>query len=119
MTLVKELRWLHFSDIHVGVRDQSWLWPRFEHLLLKDLEAAYRKTGGFDVVIFSGDLTQKAGPTEFDEFDEIIGRILDKIATFGDRPKVITVPGNHDLVRPDSLEVLQQRLLVLQPLDQP
>jgi 3',5'-cyclic AMP phosphodiesterase CpdA len=101
--LAAGVRWVHFSDIHVGVPDQHWLWPRFESQLLKDLEVACAKTGGLDVVIFSGDLTQQALPEEFNRFEEIIGRVLDKLETLGGRPQIVTVAGNHDLRRPDAV----------------
>lgn len=96
-------RWLHFSDIHVGQNSQARLWPRASTILLDDLETAHRKTGGFDCLIFSGDLVQKGTAEEFEEFDKILGAILNRLDDLGQRPKVITVPGNHDLKRPTSI----------------
>lgn len=96
-------RWLHFSDIHVGMGGQARLWPRSATVLLDDLETAHRKTGGFDCLIFSGDLTQSGTAAEFDQFDDILEGVLDRLGELGPRPPVLTVPGNHDLSRPDSL----------------
>lgn len=97
----KAFSWLHFSDIHVGQDGQAQLWPRASTVLLDDLETAHRKTGGFDCLVFSGDLVQKGSAREFDEFDKVLGNILNRLGDLGKRPPVITVPGNHDLSRPD------------------
>ena len=72
-------------------------------ILLDDLETAHRKTGGFDCIVFSGDLVQKGSPSEFEEFDGVLANILSRLGDLGERPPVITIPGNHDLSRPDQL----------------
>lgn len=95
--------WLHFSDIHVGMSGQESLWPRFEAVLLDDLGTALRKTAGIDLVIFSGDLVQRGLESEFVAFEEVISRIFERLGELGCYPKLITVPGNHDLYRPDPL----------------
>lgn len=96
-------RWLHFSDLHVGQNGQARVWPRASTLLLDDLEVAFSKTGGFDCLIFSSDLVQKGSLSEFDQFDEVLNAILGRLRSFGTRPSVITIPGNHDLSRPERL----------------
>jgi len=96
-------RWLHFSDIHVGMGVQVPLWPRFDTLLLDDLEIACRKTGGIDLIVFSGDLTQTGSADEFLAFDKIMDRILERLEQLGSAPKIVSVPGNHDLKRPDKM----------------
>lgn len=88
------------SDIHVGMDGQSRVWPRASAVLLDDLETAHRKAGGFDCLIFSGDLVQKGSEAEYERFDKILAAILGRLADLGDRPSVVTVPGNHDLARP-------------------
>lgn len=95
-----KFNWIHFSDIHVGVGDQDWLWPRSDFLLMNDLERVHKRVGNFDLLIFSGDLTQQGSSGEFDRFTEISRRITQRLAEFGPVPKLITVPGNHDLQRP-------------------
>ncbi len=99
----KSFRWLHFSDIHVGQDGQTRLWPRASTILLDDLETAHKKTGGFDCLVFSGDLVQRGSEREFDEFDKVLSDILNRLSDLGERPPVITVPGNHDLIRPDRI----------------
>lgn len=94
--------WIHFSDIHVGVDDQDWLWPRSDQLLMNDLEKIHKRAGPFDAIIFSGDLTQRGLTEEFDRFGEICRKIVNRVAEFGTAPKLITIPGNHDLTRPPA-----------------
>jgi len=96
-------RWLHFSDIHVGVGGQPQLWPAFESELLNDLKRLHERAGSVDFVIFSGDLVQKGTAEEYKRFHAIINSLLDRISERQARPKLITVPGNHDLVRPDAI----------------
>lgn len=100
----KTFKWLHFSDIHVGQAGQNTLWPRASTLLLDDLETAHKKTGGFDCVIFSGDLAQTGSAIEFENFDEVLNKIMKRLGDLGEKPPVVTVPGNHDLTRPGKLD---------------
>jgi 3',5'-cyclic AMP phosphodiesterase CpdA len=68
----------HLSDLHFGRED-----PRVVAALLADLDAR-----GPSVVAVSGDLTQRARPSQF----RAASAFLDRIAA----PKVV-VPGNHDV----------------------
>lgn len=82
----KSFRWLHFSDIHVGQDGQDRVWPRASTVLLDDLEIAHGKTGGFDCLIFSGDLVQTGSACEFEEFDHVLVKILDRLGELGEWP---------------------------------
>lgn len=55
------------------------------------------------MVVFSGDLVYGGAPSEFDLFDEAIQEVLDRLGDHQSRPRLITVPGNHDLARPGEL----------------
>jgi hypothetical protein len=57
------LSWLHLSDLHQGIAGQPWLWPTVREELFKDLTKLYKKAGPWDVVFFTGDLTQKPTAT--------------------------------------------------------
>jgi hypothetical protein len=35
------IRWLHLTDLHVGMDDQDWLWPRMRTKFRDDLESIY------------------------------------------------------------------------------
>nr|WP_269143520.1 metallophosphoesterase [Massilia phyllostachyos] len=96
------MRWIHLTDLHVGQYSQDWLWPNFKNLFFDDLELLCRQIGGFDLLIFSGDLTQKGSAEEYDALTSVLKDIYDKLQGWGAVPKFFAVPGNHDLVRPNG-----------------
>ncbi|WP_269792813.1 metallophosphoesterase [Stenotrophomonas sp. Iso1] len=98
------LQWLHFSDAHIGMKEQKRLWARPLSRLKDDLRILLDKTGKIDVIIFTGDMTQFGSKQQFAAFGEEISELLYLIENHsGLRPKLVTVPGNHDLCRPDKL----------------
>lgn len=97
-------RWLHFSDLHVGLSAGRRLWPSYKTKFLDDLSAQYEHSGPWDAVIFTGDLTQAGKRSEYDELDTILGEIWSRFDELGTAPTLITIPGNHDLARPDELD---------------
>jgi predicted MPP superfamily phosphohydrolase len=96
--------WLHLSDLHVGMTNQGWMWPTLKTRLFEDLSELHLKSGPWDVVIFSGDLTQKAVPAEFDRFSATLVQLWEHFARLGSTPALFVVPGNHDLARPPPLD---------------
>jgi 3',5'-cyclic AMP phosphodiesterase CpdA len=70
-----EFKWVHLSDLHVGMSDQDWLWPTFKRSLYDDLKRLHDRVGAWDTIIFSGDLTQRGARAEFDKLDAILGEL--------------------------------------------
>lgn len=99
----EQIKVLHISDLHVGMSNQKWMWPSVKAIFLEDIRRLHAKTGPWDLVVFSGDLTQRAEPSEFAKVSEIILEIWQHLASLGSKPVLFTVPGNHDLLRPNSL----------------
>lgn len=99
----RAVRFLHLSDIHVGMESQRWLWPAFKKAFLDDIRTLHRKSGPWDVVIFSGDLTQKASTGEYARLTEILQEVWALFLDLGFTPLLFPVPGNHDLTRPPDL----------------
>lgn len=99
-TTSRRFTWLHFTDLHVGVEGSAYIWPNVEEIVLNDLGKMHEKTGPWDAIFFSGDLTQAGGEIEFQEFNELLGRVREHIKSLGSDPIFLAVPGNHDLVRP-------------------
>jgi tetratricopeptide (TPR) repeat protein len=93
-------RWLHLTDLHVGMPGQASLWPNMEEIFLKDLAYLREQVGPWDLVLFTGDLTQCGAKSEFDELDRLLQRFWDRFKEWGFTPEFFAVPGNHDLVRP-------------------
>lgn len=93
--------WLHLTDLHAGISLGKSEWNGAEYSVLKDLEGLIRRSGlRIDLIIFTGDLTQKATDDDFKNLDDVLARIRRKIEDCGaGTPPFIAVPGNHDLQR--------------------
>jgi hypothetical protein len=96
------LGWLHLSDLHEGLSNQSNLWPNIREQIVKNLRDLRRKCGPWHVVFFSGDLTQKGGKDEFDDCTRKLEDLWEEFRKLGSDPVLMAVPGNHDLVRPGA-----------------
>ena len=59
-------RWLHLTDLHLGMPGQQSLWPNVEEMFLKDLDYLRTHVGPWDLVLFTGDITQRGTEPEFD-----------------------------------------------------
>ena len=92
---------LHISDMHCTNKDADTLYKNLEGDLLADLESQSAKVGGIDFVVFTGDLVRTGRKEEYELFEVRINKILQKTAHLGCQPRLFTVPGNHDLRRPD------------------
>jgi tetratricopeptide (TPR) repeat protein len=93
------INWLHLTDLHQGLNSQGWLWPSVRQEFFRDLEVLHRKCGPWDVVIFTGDLTNTGAVEEFQKLDETLSEIWEKLRQLGSSPVLLPVPGNHDLLR--------------------
>ncbi len=96
--------WLHFSDFHWGIKDQQWLWPGIREILFEDLKKLHDRCGPWDLVLFTGDLTQTGSAEEFNRVNSFLEQLWNQLANLGSKPKLLAVPGNHDLVRPNTIE---------------
>lgn len=95
-------RWLHLSDLHVGMYGQDHLWSHLRHHLYDDLPELFEIAGRPDLVIFSGDIVQKGHPDEFKRATEILLELWEQFKKLDATPTFFAVPGNHDLVRPPA-----------------
>ena len=96
-----QLTWLHLTDIHIGMKEQSWLFPGIKSIFLEDLKSLHEKCGDWDLVLFTGDLTQRGTKEQFEQVDRFLQELWSYFAELGCHPKLLAVPGNHDLVRPN------------------
>ncbi|MCP4110462.1 MAG: SUMF1/EgtB/PvdO family nonheme iron enzyme [Desulfobacteraceae bacterium] len=105
-----KFNWLHLTDFHRGIH--GWAWPNVKEIFFKDLEKLHDKCGPWDIVLFTGDLTQEGSEKEFQQVSEILDQLWEHFEMLGSDPKLIAVPGNHDLVRPNpkdpSVRLLRQ-----------
>lgn len=96
---MSKLRALHLSDFHAGMGEQKRLFPLLRDDVLDDL-ARVTQEAPVDVVLFTGDLTQKGSRDEFEQFDKEFARIVAALPSKQPPPVLLAVPGNHDLMRP-------------------
>ncbi|NEO69253.1 metallophosphoesterase [Moorena sp. SIO3H5] len=95
-------RWLHLTDLHLGMKGLENIWPNVEETFFNDLEYLCQQVGPLDLVMFTGDITQRGSKSEFDQVDTLLDNFWDKFGQMGFEPKFLAVPGNHDLVRPKN-----------------
>lgn len=95
-------RWLHLTDLHVGMRDGEHLWPQVEAEVLRDLDVVVGRLGGVDVVFFTGDLAFSGHLDQYARFETIWGTVRARLQAIGCDPAFVAVPGNHDLKRPSK-----------------
>ena len=95
-----QINWLHLTDLHIGGREAHLL-PAIKNAFRDDLKKLHEKSGPWDLVVFTGDLTQRASVAEFALLDRFLDELWGWLTELGSKPALVTVPGNHDLVRPD------------------
>jgi hypothetical protein len=94
--------WLHLTDLHLGLKGQHWLLKGVQAHFFDDLKYLHDKCGPWDLVLFSGDLTQSGNKKQFANLDEFLALLWKHLRTLGSDPVLLAVPGNHDLTRPDE-----------------
>lgn len=97
----KQFSWLHLSDLHIGQQSQ-WLWPNLKAIFLEDLHSLSIEAGPIDLVLFSGDLTQRGEKNQYNLLTRELQTIWEMWDKIGQCPYLFTVPGNHDLERPSA-----------------
>lgn len=108
--MTRKISWLHLSDLHIGQSFQ-WLWPNFKALFLEDLKRLVVEAGPLDLVLFSGDLTQRGTAEEFTSVSNELADIWELLDKLGQHPVLFPAPGNHDLVRPQKNDARRKVLM--------
>ncbi len=54
--------WLHLTDFHQGMDEQSWLWQGVKQRFFEDLEKLHDKSGPYDLVLFTGEFRSLLTP---------------------------------------------------------
>jgi hypothetical protein len=78
------------------------LWPNVEEDFFDDLTFLCKQVSPLDLVLFTGDLVQRGGADEFKQVNTLLERVWASFRALEFEPKLLAVPGNHDLVRPSS-----------------
>lgn len=96
--------WLHITDLHLSMEASQRLWPNVEEDFFEDLEFLVERVGSLDLVLFTGDFVYKGISDEYDLVNDLLSKLWAMFLELGSRPKLLAVPGNHDLARPEDIE---------------
>ncbi len=66
--------WLHLTDLHLK-KESEGRWSALKEIFFKDLERLHEKSGPWDLVLFTGNLTFQGSDKEFRHVDEVLMRI--------------------------------------------
>lgn len=104
--MIRPLRWLHLSDLHLGHADPVRSWQVGEEFAASIQHSPFGDPP--DVLLLSGDLTDSGTSEQFG----LVDAFLDNLCTLlGGNPVIIPVPGNHDVLRPDRRRAREFRIL--------
>ncbi|HLL00820.1 MAG TPA: metallophosphoesterase [Myxococcaceae bacterium] len=84
------MRILHLSDLHLTGQFQN-----FEEIWSGP--SPHLAPGSFDFVVVSGDLSQRAEPSEYEQLYAFLERSVLPLLKVRQRQRVVLVPGNHDV----------------------
>lgn len=93
-------RWLHLTDFHLGMEQHEDYWPNVEQAFFDDLTSLLKDQPPLDIVLFTGDLIFQGKSEKFTELEVWLNKLWKKLDDLGHRPRLLAVPGNHELVRP-------------------
>lgn len=102
---MKNFRWLHLSDFHVG-KDNYGQIKLFDYVLTHIKE---NKENGFipDAIFITGDIANEGLEKQYNTFSEDF--LLPLSEVYDDMSRVYIVPGNHDIER-DKCKLAAQSL---------
>lgn len=91
------IRVLHIADLQLGARSEA----EVAQVVAEFLESRARWPAEFehvDLVVISGDVTNTGSKAEFERASRVLERVLAAVPG----ARVVAVPGNHDVRRPDD-----------------
>ncbi len=93
------LGWLHLSDLHLGVHGSRLFQAEYRESFEQDLRRLHARSGPWDLILISGDLTLTGSPREFELLSSALGSLWDLLRKLGSEASLLVVPGNHDIQR--------------------
>jgi small GTP-binding protein len=76
--------------------------PEFREALESDLRRLHARTGPWDVVFLTGNVTQQGSPREFTLLNSTLNSLWDYFRSLGSNPLLLTVPGERDFWAHDT-----------------
>jgi hypothetical protein len=98
---VTKIGFLHFTDLHFGMSGLAERWPTVRAALFEDLDEINEEAGPWDLVIFTGDFAGRGDRKEdFGNVRVALEELAAHLRDLSSEPRLVAVPGNHDLARP-------------------
>lgn len=97
--MVAKISWLHLSDLQIGASGSGWLQGEVREEFERDLRKLHDRSGPWQLVLITGDLTQTGSEREFDLLNSALETFWGFLEGLGSRPVLLAVPGNHDFFR--------------------
>src|SRR5690625_2077597 len=113
---MSSFNWLHLTDLHYGLTNYASHWSNVREAFWHDLKKLYERSGPWHAIFFTGDLVNTGSKNEFEELeDKVIAPLRSYLTELGGiTPILLTVPGNHDLNRPNNKQPKAALRLMLQ-----
>jgi small GTP-binding protein len=93
------LNWLHLSDLHLGLRSSRLLRSEYREAFETDLRKLHQRSGPWDLVIISGDLTARGTEREFGIVTSTLDSLWNYFHSLGSQPALLAIPGDMDFQR--------------------
>lgn len=106
-----DISWLHLSDLHTHAGSGDHHWPAVRKALFEDLPVVHDLCGGWDLVLFTGDMVFSGQEDQYDTLNARLDELWELFEQLGSSPAMYAVPGNHDLVWPDRASAVVRTLI--------
>jgi small GTP-binding protein len=93
---VARLSWLHLSDLMIGARSARLLEPEYRDAFEQDLRRLHARSGPWDLVLISGNLTATGSASEFSLLGATLESLWKYLNSLGSDPTLLVVPGPRD-----------------------
>jgi hypothetical protein len=108
---MSDINILHISDAHFGQKGMAADWPSLRERLFEDLRYLIGRTGALDLIVFTGDIANRASQQEYVLASEFLQDLGELALTEADVvPVFASVPGNHDVQRAQPGKYLRKAL---------
>ena len=94
--------WLWLSDLHCGQHALQCLWPTLADQFFEDIRTLNKISGPWDLIIFTGDMVYSGRAEQFQTLNATLNHLKSILKELQQNvPRLLSIPGNHDLERPD------------------
>ena len=83
---------------------------RDRNLFFNDLEKLIKRDGSIDLIVVTGDFVDRGGWVDnISHVEEFLSAVLEHVSAGGGSPRMVAVPGNHDIVQQQDIIMLNRK----------